>query len=71
MRTSRHFSRVRLTLAVTNVLSEANRRILEREDRPTDVVPLLTELDMPCFTHFMANLSDTTRISSSSTSRLI
>jgi hypothetical protein len=61
-----------LTLTiVTNVLSEDNRRISAKVDRPTDAVLQLTEPDTLFCTHFMANLSDTTQTISLSTSRSI
>ncbi len=58
-----------LTFSVTSVHSVVNRKNSEREDKPTDVVLLLTELDTPFSTPFMANLFDTTPTTSSNTSR--
>jgi hypothetical protein len=53
---------------VINVLSEVNRRILAKVDRPIDAVLPLTELDTPFCTHFTANLFDTTQTTSLNTS---
>lgn len=51
-----------LTSSATNVLSEVNRKSSERVDKHTDAVLLLIELDMPSFTLYTVNLSDTTQI---------
>jgi hypothetical protein len=53
--------------SVINVLSEANRRILAKVDKPIDAVLQLTEPDTPFCTHFMANLFDTTQTTSLNT----
>jgi len=50
-----------LTSPVTNVLSEVNRKNLERVDRHTDAVLQLIEPDTLSFTLSTANLSDTTQ----------
>ena len=49
-----------LTLIATNELSEVNRKILERVDRPTDAVLQQTEPDMLFYTLSTANPCDTT-----------
>jgi hypothetical protein len=61
---------IKLTIAAINVLLVVNRRISEREDKPTDVVQLLTELDTLSFILSMANLFDTTQTTSSNISPL-
>jgi hypothetical protein len=60
-----------LTSIATNVRSEANRRNSAKVDKRIDAVLLPIEPDMHFFTHYTANLFDTTRTTSLNTLRLI
>jgi hypothetical protein len=65
------FSTAMLTSIATNVRSEVNRRNSAKADRRIDAVLPPIEPDMHFFTHYTANLFDTTQTTSLNILRLI